>query len=435
MPVSLADTTERLLDDLPPFMADSYDVQAVVDVVAREVDRIDAAKELLRANFYPQNGQDYLAIWEKTLGLAVNPLDKTLAQRQQTILANLGAVSGDASGLSWQERLDRLIGPGWTYQEYVAPTGTGATLPVTVSATDGGMPFTGAADAATALNDASTTSYISATGGSLVSYIDLTDQATFSGNALLVSVTVSATYNNDSGTQINLELLDGWTVLGSTVAGTGTGTVSFTWTPPIRLLASDTNAFRVRATGLAPGGSFARLTGLTTTFQLSGTNTGPPPHTIWITIPFVPALATPTAPTGTPATGGTMAAATYFYKVTATNFYGETLPSPASAGVVVAASGKVTLAWTAVTGASGYVVYRGASAGTVLKLATVTTNSYVDTGAVTPAGAAPTANTTQSFQVFEAQRLARGITQAHIALVFSFASSFKVGISHVGDVL
>lgn len=56
----------------------------------------------------------------------------------------------------------------------------------------------------------------------------------------------------------------------------------------------------------------------------------------------------------------------------------------------------VTVNWTAVTGAEGYKVY-GRTSGSELLIATITsgsTLSYVDTGAVTPAGALPGINTT-----------------------------------------
>lgn len=59
------------------------------------------------------------------------------------------------------------------------------------------------------------------------------------------------------------------------------------------------------------------------------------------------------------AAGGTLAAATYFYKVTAIDGAGgETLASP-EASIATGASGKNTLTWNIVPNAQGYNVYRG----------------------------------------------------------------------------
>lgn len=101
----------------------------------------------------------------------------------------------------------------------------------------------------------------------------------------------------------------------------------------------------------------------------------------------------PAAPTLVAATtGGTLATATYGYKVSALNALGETLASAEATVVVTGPSGKVTLTWTGVGGATSYNVY-GRTAGAELFLANVA-STYVDTGAATPAGAQPTSNTT-----------------------------------------
>lgn len=106
------------------------------------------------------------------------------------------------------------------------------------------------------------------------------------------------------------------------------------------------------------------------------------------------------APTGFTATavgsGGTFAAATYFWQVTATNASGETVGS-VEASAAIALNGSANLAWNAVPGATGYKVYRATSAGgestspalvtTITSGATVT---YTDTGTATSAGAVPT---------------------------------------------
>lgn len=103
-------------------------------------------------------------------------------------------------------------------------------------------------------------------------------------------------------------------------------------------------------------------------------------------------------------TTGTLAANTYYYRVTATNANGETLGSNEQS-IVLSATGGVTLNWTAVTGATGYKVY-GRATGAELYIATIssgTTVTYTDSGAITPSGAMPVANTTgkQKYEIIE----------------------------------
>lgn len=107
-------------------------------------------------------------------------------------------------------------------------------------------------------------------------------------------------------------------------------------------------------------------------------------------------LAAPTANTPTTATtGGTLAAATYYYKVTAINSIGETLPS---AEVSIATTGSTstnTVTWSAVSGATGYKIYRGTAAGAESVYYTVgNVTTFSDTGGASTAGTPPTSNTT-----------------------------------------
>jgi len=112
---------------------------------------------------------------------------------------------------------------------------------------------------------------------------------------------------------------------------------------------------------------------------------------------FCADLATPTAAAfATASTGGTLVPATYYYRVSAINALGETLAFAEQSQVVGAGTNTntVTVNWVAVTGATGYKVY-GRATGAELLIATVgAVTTYIDTGAVTPAGALPAANTT-----------------------------------------
>lgn len=122
----------------------------------------------------------------------------------------------------------------------------------------------------------------------------------------------------------------------------------------------------------------------------------------------ISAPTTPTVVVG--ASGGTLIAATYAYKVTAISAIGETLPSTASSTVVASGTtNQLTVSWAAVPGARGYKVYGRITGGSFGLLATVGSNtlSFVDTGTVTPTVAsqppsvAPTPTTHFTVRVFD----------------------------------
>lgn len=79
--------------------------------------------------------------------------------------------------------------------------------------------------------------------------------------------------------------------------------------------------------------------------------------------------------------GGTWSANTYFWVLTATDAEGESLASNEVTAAMIAA-GSIDFTWAAVTGATGYKLYRGLTSGAqnkrVVTLALVT--SYTDLG-------------------------------------------------------
>jgi parallel beta-helix repeat protein len=105
-------------------------------------------------------------------------------------------------------------------------------------------------------------------------------------------------------------------------------------------------------------------------------------------------FATPGTPsTSTSTSGGTLAAGTYYYKVTALDSYGnETLPSAEASRTTTGSTSTVTVSWTAVPGAVTYRVYRGTTSGGQSVYYTSATNSYIDTGSASTAGTVPIAN-------------------------------------------
>lgn len=91
-----------------------------------------------------------------------------------------------------------------------------------------------------------------------------------------------------------------------------------------------------------------------------------------------------TAPS-TATTGGTLAAGTYYYQVTALLGLGESLPSAEVSRVTVGTTSTVTFTWPAIPGATGYQVYGRTAGGAKQLLATLgTVLTYTDTGAAVP---------------------------------------------------
>lgn len=104
-----------------------------------------------------------------------------------------------------------------------------------------------------------------------------------------------------------------------------------------------------------------------------------------LAVPVQSALAT--------ASGGSLAANTYYYVVTATNTFGETIASNEQ-NIATGASGKNTVTWAAVPGATGYKIYRGTGTGAenvFYSVGAVTT--FLDTGGASTAGTPPATNT------------------------------------------
>lgn len=117
-------------------------------------------------------------------------------------------------------------------------------------------------------------------------------------------------------------------------------------------------------------------------------------------------MLTPPVLSGAPTAGGSLTAGTYKYYLTATNSAGESTVS--NEVTVTTSAGNLTahLTWPAVTGATGYKVYRTAAGGasnTELLRATLgNVLVYDDTAVGSPSGAFPTVNTALSYGTYTA---------------------------------
>lgn len=94
------------------------------------------------------------------------------------------------------------------------------------------------------------------------------------------------------------------------------------------------------------------------------------------------------------ASGGSLAAGTYYYVVTGLNGTGETTGSNEVSVTTTGSTSSVALSWSAMPGATGYRVYRGTSAGSESVYFAAATISFLDTGGSGTSGTVPVSNTT-----------------------------------------
>lgn len=144
-------------------------------------------------------------------------------------------------------------------------------------------------------------------------------------------------------------------------------------------------------------GGIATIYGQMVNFQSAADQTKPQSiFGVFYVEPFS-ALTAPTAPAAALAAGGSLTVGTeYFYVITALEGAQESVASAEVHATPTTGNQEITLTWTAVTGATGYKVYRGTVTGTEnLLVATVmpgSTVTWTDTGTETGSSATPPVN-------------------------------------------
>ena len=107
-----------LVSDLPPFEQSSYEVQAVLGVIANELARLDAARLALIQNFFPLTADALLPLFEQLLGLPVNP-PASLDLRHQLVAAYMQRLKSEGRGLDWTAAITAAVGTiNWNYLEH-----------------------------------------------------------------------------------------------------------------------------------------------------------------------------------------------------------------------------------------------------------------------------------------------------------------------------
>lgn len=145
---------------------------------------------------------------------------------------------------------------------------------------------------------------------------------------------------------------------------------------------------------------------------------------------------TPTAPTSLAVSGstsgGSIAAGTYYWKVTATIPNGETLPTTAVSATLTGSTSSASLSWTAPTGsgATGYNVYRGTTSSTVNQLVGVITSgaqvTFIDKGGPTASISPPTTGVESGLNIWVPQTPEQDIPLMYTVPEGAFADSIGI---------
>jgi uncharacterized protein DUF2313 len=192
-------------------------------------------------------------------------------------------------------------------------------------------------------------------------------------------------------------------------------------------------------TGLSWEQTITGLIGANWTYQEHDPADGSSPaaYCVLVNAPFNPPAAPPIDLSLSPASGGHLAAGTYWYAVSSRTLYGESLCcTPVSSGPV-ATNSEVTVTWARTAYATGYRVYRGVSPTLLYFLEEVADpqDSILDDGTgVLSMQPMPTQDTSEAAAAQLLYAMLRDITPAHIAVDHAPPAPFPwlTGISQIG---
>jgi len=283
----------------------------------------------------------------------------TIGDKTVSYTSTLGTVAEVCSGL--QQALAAA-----NIAEFQEATWTTNNATVTGTATNPGIPFT-------ASLSVTRSSAISAPSG-LTAIPALADGSLASGTTYYYVLTaLTALGETSSSAEVS-------------AAATSTGAISLSWTA-----STGATAYRVyRGTASGAETYLVQIPPGTAYIDF-----GPPVQTS-VTPPATntAAIAVPTLTSATSNTSaGSVAAGTYYYKITGITALGETTVSNEHSATL-ASTGQIVLVWPADSGATGFKVYRGTSSNGENKLVTTTgvVTTYTDQTASPPAGTPPTSN-------------------------------------------
>lgn len=147
----------ELMSWLPPVLQESEDYMAVMHPLSMELARLEDKIELVRDQFFPQTADILLWAWERLVQTAEVPAGVSLEDRRAVVMALLRRGRGVKLGAAWESRVEGIVGPGWSYQEYDPDIPAGppeGTVRIVVAFAPGSASFATARDAIRAVTPA-----------------------------------------------------------------------------------------------------------------------------------------------------------------------------------------------------------------------------------------------------------------------------------------
>jgi hypothetical protein len=370
-----------LLGEVPPFEQSSYEIQAVLGVVANELARIEAAQQALVTNFFPASADALLPIFESLLGLPVAPPGQGVAQRQSVVLAYMQRLKSGGRGLDWVNALSALAGASFTYQEHL-------TSPVTNFVPNPSFEYDTSGSAPAAWSQALFS------GGLISTFLVQTGWASVGAKSLRLTGTVP-----QSGGQIGPV----WPASATTLAVQPSTPYALSFAVNMLTLPAGVNAYPqlnfftsagTYISSLAGTGAGGRLSGAPgiTRLTVSGTS---PTNAAYATLQF--SINNSNAASGTLTVDGYIDAASFAQGSFVAYFDGDTAVSP----------GQPAYGWSGTPGNSTSIVTSPPANTVLVKI--------------------PTALAGVGWPYI------RDITPAHVAINQGYTDGFFVGITNIGS--
>lgn len=109
----------RMINDLPPIAREDPDTRAIIHCHAKETERQEEALTELVAQFMVSTATELgLPWWETLLRTTADPVGLTVPQRRAILEGYMLGLTAILSRYGWAVAVERILGPGWAYQEY-----------------------------------------------------------------------------------------------------------------------------------------------------------------------------------------------------------------------------------------------------------------------------------------------------------------------------
>lgn len=132
----LSETAQRMFRSLPPYYDGSDVMEALLNAMGLELERLEGFLDVWMLKRFPQNADDMygtLSIWELRLGLPVAPPGITVKARQDLVLARVRSRNA-SSGRDWVAAMNIAMGTTvWSYTENAAGYTVTIRIPYTAS--------------------------------------------------------------------------------------------------------------------------------------------------------------------------------------------------------------------------------------------------------------------------------------------------------------